>query len=143
MHGAHYAADHAPLDTGCLASIAENDYPRLALKLHPAVATLATSYPLCRIWEVHQDDYQGEIAVDLDSGPDRVIVYRPRFRVTVATLTNAEFALLTAVQRGELLGAALESALAADAQFDLSASLQCWIAANIVVNLSVPGNGNE
>ncbi len=142
-HCAHYSADHAPLDTQNIAAITENDYPRLALKLHPAAATFASAYPLCRIWEVHQDDYRGEIAVDLDGGTDRVIVYRPQFRVTVASLSNGEFAFLAAAQRGELLGTALGCALAADAGFDLGASLQRWIAANIIVNLGVPGNGSH
>ena len=142
-HSAHYAADHAPADTQNIAAIADNDYPRLALKLHPAAATFASAYPLCRIWEVHQDDYRGEIAVDLGSGSDRVIIYRPQFRVTVARLTDGEFAFLTAIERGELLGAALECARAADAQFDLGASLQRWVAANIVVSLRVPGDANR
>lgn len=142
-HSAHYAADHAPADTSRLASITEDDYPRLALTLHPAVAMFTSIYPLCRIWEVHQDGYCGEIAVDLDSGPDRVIVFRPQFRATVATLTDGEFAFLAAARRGDLLGAALKHALEVNAGFDLGASLQRWIAANIVVNLGVPGDGNE
>jgi hypothetical protein len=136
-HQAHYAADHAPLDVGRLASIREDDYPRLALTLHPAVAMLASAYPLFRIWEVHQDDYQGEIAVDLGSGAEHIIVYRPQYRVTVAKLTRGESAFLGAVGQGGLLGAALEQALAADAGFDLAASLQCWTTANIVVALDV------
>ena len=141
VHRAHYAADHAPADTSRLASITGNDYPRLALALHPAAAMFASSYPLCRIWEVHQDDYRGEIAADLGSGADRVIVYRPQFRVTVAALTDGEFAFLAAVRRRELLGAALDSAVAADAQFDLGASLQRWIAENIIVGLDISCDG--
>jgi hypothetical protein len=136
-HRAHYAADHAPLDTGRLGGIAEHDYPRLKLELHPAVSTLESSYPVFRIWEVHQDDYRGEIAVDLDHGPDRVIVYRPGFRVTVAALSRGELAFLAAIKQGELLGTALESALAADAEFNLGASLQRWIAANVIVDASI------
>lgn len=136
-HRAHYAADHAPLDTGRLGATAEDAYPALALKLHPAVGTLESAYPIYRIWEVHQDDYGGEIAVDLDSGAQRVIVYRPGFRVTVASLSRGELAFLNAIQHGARLGAALENALAADSEFNLGASLQRWIAANIVVDLSV------
>jgi hypothetical protein len=136
-HRAHYAADHAPLDTGRLGQIAESAYPTLELKLHPAVSTLESPYPVYRIWEVHQDDYCGEITVDLDSGAQRVIVYRPGFRVTVALLSRGELAFLNAIKDGERLGAALENALAADTEFNLGVSLQRWIAANIVVDLSL------
>lgn len=136
-HSAHYAADHAPLDTGRLASIQERDYPRLAVTLHPAVAILASSYPVFRIWEVHQDDYRGDIAVDLASGTERVVVHRPQFRVAVAALSGGEYRFLGAIVQGKLLGDALQEAVAIDAGFDLSQSLQRWIAANIVVGLDV------
>lgn len=134
-HLAHYAADHAPADVSSLATIPQDDYPRLALTLHPAVSILASGYPIFRIWEVHQDDYRGEIAVDLESGADRVVVYRPHFRASVAPLSGAESVFLDAIMQGKLLGNALEQALAKDRGFDLAASLQHWVAANIVVGL--------
>jgi hypothetical protein len=134
-HLAYYAADHAPADVSSLALIREDDYPRLALTLHPAVCILASNYPIFRIWEVHQDDYRGEIAVDLDSGAEQVVVYRPQFRASVALLSGAESAFLDAIMQGRLLGNALEQASAKDCGFDLAASLQRWVAANIVVDL--------
>ena len=137
MQRAHYAADHAPLATGRLGCIAEHDYPRLKLELHPAASLIESPYPLYRIWEVHQDGYRGEIAVDLDSGPQRVIIYRPAFRVTVAALSRGELAFLAAIRQGKRLAAALESALAADAEFNLGANLQRWVATNIIVELGV------
>ena len=136
-HRAHYAANHAPLDLGRLASIREDDYPRLQLTLHPAVATLKSAYPLFRIWEVHQDDYGGEIAVDFDGDAEAIVIYRPQFRATVARLTRGEAAFLDAIGGSNLLGAALEQASAADNAFDFAASLQRWAAANIVVALNV------
>ncbi len=136
-HSAHYAADHAALDMGSLASLREDDYPRLALTLHPAVAVLASSYPVFRIWEVHQDDYRGELAVDLETGAEWVVVYRPRFRAVVAALSGGEFCFLDAILHGKLLGEAMQLALAKDAGFDLSENLKRWIAANIVVGLNV------
>ena len=134
-HRAHYAADHAPLELNTLASIREDDYPQLELTLHPSVATLASTYPLLRIWEVHQDGYAGEIAVDFSGGGESVIVYRPHFRATVARLARGEWVFLSMIGPGESLGAALEQAFAADPEFDLAASLQRWIAAHIVVGI--------
>jgi hypothetical protein len=134
-HAAHYAADHAPLDVATLAGLTEDDYAWLAVTLHPAVAVLSSAYPLFRIWEVHQDDYRGELAVDLGGGGEQVVVYRPQFRATVAKLASGEAAFLSAVARGSLLGPALEAALNNDPGFDLSASLQNWTLANIVVKV--------
>jgi hypothetical protein len=137
VHKAHYAADHASLDMSRLASIREEDYPRLAMTLHPAAALLTSAYPLFRIWEVHQDDYRGEIAVDLGSGAETVVVYRPQYRATVARLARGEVVFLTAIGHGDLLGTALDRASAADAAFDFAASLQRWATENIIVDLSV------
>ncbi len=137
VHRAHYAADHAPLDPGRVHDIAQCDYPRLSLVLHPAVSTLASTYPIYRIWEVHQDDYTGEVAVDLDSGSQRVAVFRPAYRVTVAMLSVGEMAFLAAIECGAQLTMATDAALAAEGSFDLGASLRRWVAANIIVDFDL------
>ena len=105
------------------------------MKLHPAVALAQSAYPLFRIWEVHQDDYRGEIALDLGSGGESCLIHRPQFRVTVATSSAGEAAFIAAVARGALLGIALDDALKSDPSFDFAASLKTWAAANIVVDL--------
>src|SRR5687767_8407646 len=82
-HRAYYAADAKPFDvTGISHSNPQALRPRLA----PASALLASDWPLARIWVVHQDDYAGEVAVDLRSGPNRILVHRPRWRVQVRAL---------------------------------------------------------
>jgi uncharacterized protein len=134
-HKAHYAADHAPLDVGSLGGLTDDGYARLAVTLHPAVAVLSSAYPLFRIWEVHQDDYRGEFAVDLASGGEHIVVYRPQFRATVARLSTGEAIFLAAISRGALLGPALDEALGNDPGFNFAASLQNWTLANIVVKL--------
>ncbi len=135
VHRAHYAADHAPLDVTALADFAEDDYARLTITLHPAVGVLSSAYPLFRIWEVHQDDYRGDLAVDLGGGGEHVVVYRPQFRAAVARLSTGEAVFLAAVARGALLGTALADALNHDPHFNFAASLQNWARANIVVDL--------
>ena len=140
VHRAHYAADGAPLDAGRLAEVAEIDYPRLVLRLHCAVGLLESAYPVGRIWEVHAPDYGGEIAVDLDSGPQHVVVYRPRFRAAVAVLNAGEAAFLAAAAEGKSLHTALDSALAADPRFDLGESLQRWVVSNVIVDCSIGGS---
>ena len=134
-HKAHYARDHAPLDFGALTALTEESYALLEVKLHPSVAVLGSAYPLFRIWEVHQDDYGGELAVDLDGGGEQVVVYRPRFRATVARLAAGEASFLAAVICGALLGPALAEALNQDPAFDFAASLQRWAVDNIVVDI--------
>ncbi len=133
VHAAHFAADCAPLDLCALGALAETGNTRLKLGLHPAVAVVGSAYPLFRIWEVHQDDFEGECAVDLGGGGEQVVVFRPQFRTTVAKIAPAQAEFLNAVLRGSLFPEALSAALAVDAQFDLTRSLNEWVTANIVV----------
>ena len=135
VHKAHYAADCAPLNVAALTVLNQEDYARLAVMLHPAVAVLSSAYPLFRLWEVHQDDYRGELAVDVESGGEHIVVYRPQFRATVARVAAGEAAFLAAVASGAPLGSALDAALNSDREFDFAASLQTWALANIVVEL--------
>ncbi len=137
VHRAHYAADHPALDLARLTRIPDHEYPGLALKLHSAAGLLRSPYPVGRIWEVHQPDYGGEITADLDSGAQCVLVHRPRYRVAVAMLDAGEAAFLYALAAGQRLGAALERAVAEEAAFDLAVSLQRWIAASLIVDMSV------
>ena len=136
-HRAHYAADRPALDATRLRQIDAKDFQRLRLELHPAVGLLESRFPIYRIWEVHQDEYRGNIEVDLGSGAQAAIVYRPRFRAVVSLLMSGEFEFLDAIQRGEPLHHALDRALAISAGFDLAACLQRWAADRIVAGLRV------
>lgn len=135
-HRAHYAADASPFDAARLAAIAESAWGELRPVLAPACALLESQWPLARIWEVHQDDYSGEFTVDLDAGPDRVLIQRPRFRVQAASVSTAAFRFLQHAAGGDTIGVALEAALDADSGFDFPAALGAWAAAGVIVGFA-------
>jgi hypothetical protein len=132
-HRAHYAADAPPFDATRLASIAESAWGELRPVLAPACALLESQWPLARIWEVHQDDYSGEFAVDLDAGPDRVLIQRPRFRVQVASVSTGAYCFLQHAADGATIALALAAALDAESGFDFPAALAAWAAAGVIV----------
>ncbi|MGH8737304.1 MAG: HvfC/BufC family peptide modification chaperone [Burkholderiales bacterium] len=117
VHRAHYAADEA----------------RPGVLLAPACALLASLWPLARIWEVHQDDYEGEFSVDFEAGPERVLIYRPRFRVLVGAISAGGYRFLERLDAGAPLQTAREAALIAQPGFDLGAALAAWIEAGVIV----------
>lgn len=132
-HRAHYAADAPQFDATRLASMAESTWGDLRPVLAPACALLESQWPLARIWEVHQDDYEGEFAVNLEAGPDRVLVQRPQFRVQVASVSLGAFRFLQHAAAGDTISAALEAALDSEADFDLPAALGAWATAGVIV----------
>jgi hypothetical protein len=93
-HRAHYAGDAEPFDVRRLKSIPEAAWNRVRPVLAPACALLESRWPVARIWEVHQDGYAGEISVDLESGPERILVHRPHFRVQVAPVSAGAYRLI-------------------------------------------------
>lgn len=124
-HCAYYAQDAQPFSLEVV-----NESSRLALT--PPCALLASDWPLARIWTVHQDDYEGEIDVDLDSGRDRILVHRPRWRALVRSLAPGDYRFLEFARERRTLGEALEAAAAADPAFDASLALAGWVDAGVI-----------
>ena len=136
-HRAHYAADAKPFDPARLGSVPAERQLHLIPKLHPACSLLHSGFPLARIWEVHQESYQGEFEIDFSRDPAGVLVYRPRFRVEVRRTGDAEAAFLAAAQDGETLEAALTAAHSHDVSFDLGRSLGEWIGSSVIVDFTL------
>lgn len=124
-HRAYYAEDPAAFDL-------HRFQEPFRLRLTPPCALIASDWPLERIWTVHQDDYEGEIDVDLGAGPDRVLVHRPRWRAQVRALAPGDYRFLGMIHEGAALDQALETALAEDAGFDASLALARWIDARVI-----------
>lgn len=136
VHRAFYAADKDKLDAARLSQVAPDAQATLRFHLHPACAILHCEFPLARIWEIHQDDYQGEFELGADPRSGWVLVQRPQFRVEVSTLRADDAAFLAEVRDGAELESALSSALSVSPEFDLGSRLAAWIAAKVIVDLS-------
>jgi len=138
-HRAYYAGDGAAFDSARLAGLPSSRYAQLHPALAPACALLASDWPLARIWTVHQDDFEGGIDIDLDAGPDRVLIHRPHWRVQVLALGPGDYRLLESALAGATLGRALEAAVEDDPAFDPAAGLARWVEVGVIVDLAECG----
>jgi hypothetical protein len=123
-HEAFHEADAKPLVLTGLAKVAAEQYGQLFFELHPSVRLLASDYPVLRIWQSNQDDYQGSKAIDLSEGCCQVLVFRPQWDVLMLALTKPELCFLAALQQGKNLSQAAEQALTQDNSFSLLDILQ-------------------
>ena len=137
VHEAFHAADHERLDLSRLQSVAAEDYPRLRFVLNPAARLLRSDYPIRRIWQVNLPDYQGDQRVDLAEGGENLLVMRRNFVMEVEAIATADAAVLRAFQRDEMLGTALDGALAVDADFDVGIFLQRFTLNETIVDFRV------
>lgn len=120
-HRAYYAADRPAFDASQID----------ALRLAPGCALLESPWPLARIWQVHQDDYPGEVAVDLNGGAQRILVHRPRWCAEVHALEAGDYLFLKSLDAG--LGSALQAAVAADPAFDPARAPAHWVRLGVLV----------
>ena len=139
VHRAHYAADRVSFDPARLASVPTEHQLQLRPRLHPACDVLHSAYPLARLWEVHQTAFSGDFEVDFSQGPSHVLVFRPRFKVVVACIEEAEAAFLEAALAGATLQTALTAAQARNASFDLGRRLGEWIESSVIVDFNMNG----
>lgn len=124
IEAADRAPAAAPLDLARLAAVPPQCFADLGFALDPSARLFASRYPVLRIWQVNQNGYGGDQAVDLGSGGATLLVIRRGLAVDIEPLSDAGFSLLSAFSAGLTLGEALERALALDAAFDLDAFLQ-------------------
>jgi hypothetical protein len=135
-HQVFHAAEHAPLDLSLLRSISPGHYPAIKFRLHPASRLLASEYPVLRIWQVNQADYEGDGTVDLSEGGDQILVIRRDLRVELQPLGKGEYTLLTALAADHDLASACEAALGVEPDCDLTACLQRHVARGTLVDIS-------
>ena len=127
-HRAFHAADETGMDTSGLAGIAEADMSRIVFRLPVSASLIASAYPIGRIWQVNQKDWDSGQTVDLAQGPVRLIVWRRQYDMRVDEIDEAAWPLLTAIADETPFGK-LGQSIAADLDILLPRCVQSgWIA---------------
>lgn len=136
-HECFHGAEHGPLAIERLADVPESSYGALQFELHPACRLLASLYPVHRIWEVNQSEYEGDPAVDLGAGEVHLLLRRDAGGVVLETLSAGDDAMLRALHDGLTVGKAATRAVAADGGFDLGRFLRRHVANCVLVDFRV------
>jgi hypothetical protein len=125
---AFHASDAPALAPDKLRQAALTGQDDLRLTLHPSARLVASDYPASRIWRMARRPDEHPDEIDLDAGPEHLLIVRPRFEVTVTTLDPGAYALLRALKDGCGFNAAAEAALKTSPEFSLEGSLGSLLA---------------
>lgn len=136
-HRVYSAADHPPLNLARLSQVAPDDYGKLTFMLHPAACLIRSDYPISRIWHVNQPGHEGDHAVDLSSGGEKLLVQRQDNTIAIEVLTEIEWALLFNIDRRAPLEAVVDQVLSIDPTTDFSPLLQRYIRQSLLVDISL------
>jgi hypothetical protein len=132
------APEHAPLDLVALAEVPPERQGELHFILNPASRLLASEYPILRIWQVNQADYEGDQTVALDAGEDRLLVIRnTRLDVEIQPLEAGEFTLLLALAEACDFATACERALQVQTDYDVPAGFRRHVIQGTLVDFSL------
>jgi len=134
---AYYAAEAEPLDIGALQQQAGAALPHQALRLHPALRWRSVGHSAYSIWSAHRDGAP-ERTLQLDGGPEHLLLVRARATVLDQATTAAMIALLEALAAGHSIVAASECALACEAQADLAALFSTLFETGAVIGTQEP-----
>ncbi len=136
VHRAYGAADAADWDSSTLLSVDPDLQEAIRFELAPGTAVIESPYPIAHLWTIHQAGYAGEFAVDW-AIPERALVARHDFLVTVSALAAADAAFVEQVRGGSTLVAAAGAALAIAPDFDLGAFLARAMACGLVCGFTL------
>lgn len=126
-HVVFHAPSPAPFEPETLACLAPAAFPNLKFRLGPACRLLHSRYPIFRIWEVNQEGYVGEGHIELDEGPQTVLVVRRRSIVELWQLPHAEAAFVEAIAAGHNLGRAVDETVIRAGDFSLDTILAKYV----------------
>lgn len=122
-HRLFHAAECPPLDLARLAAVPADRCDKLVFRLHPASALLASPYPVHRIWQVNQPEWNGDARVSLDEGGVRLLLFRTGYVIEIEPLRAGEFALLEGLALGLSVTKAYGCARASEPEIDMQACL--------------------
>jgi hypothetical protein len=117
------ALEATPLDPSVLLKFSPGTFSELRFTLHPACQLVRSDYPVLRIWQVNQSEVAETEIIDLDSGPDQILVRRGAEQVELHRIPRGDFALLTALANEATLGDAFDAACGADPRFNVGEAL--------------------
>ncbi|HEX8044185.1 putative DNA-binding domain-containing protein [Rhizobium sp.] len=130
---AYHAADAAPLDPALLAAIEPERLASLTFALHPSASILRSPFPTVTIWAMNAGEMDLR-PIDDWSGEDALVI-RPEMTVQIHRLPEGGAAFLEMLAAGADLAVAMEAAVAAAPDFDLSANLAGALAAGVFTNI--------
>ncbi len=134
MNEVYFADDAPPLAPETLAAVPAERLPALRLALHPAARLVSCdAYPIHAIWAAATAGGTAPDPAPDAAAPqgEAVLVARPSGPVETWTLAPGETVFLGAVAAGAPLENALAAAEAAEAGFDLAATLAACLARGV------------
>ncbi|WP_321392187.1 DNA-binding domain-containing protein [Emcibacter sp.] len=118
-----HSRDATPIDQEDLAVVNLEQPEGLVFHFLPSLELVSSNFPLLKIWQDNQQDEDPRDNINLDEGPDHIILCRPQWQVTAFSVERNIFEFTNVLRRGNSLGDALLKVTDQQTGFDLSRAL--------------------
>ena len=134
IHRILLATVRSPMGLDPLSKISDTRYGELGFVIQPASCLVSSVYPVLQIWQVNQEDFHGDVAVNLSGGGVELLVIRRGLEIEFESLTAGEYCLLKALSEKQPFSKACEFPLKAQPDLDLVSCLQRYVASGVIVD---------
>ncbi|MGB3508290.1 MAG: DNA-binding domain-containing protein [Microcoleaceae cyanobacterium] len=126
-HRVFCGEDTKGLDFQALGEIPQEKWEELIFYLPKNSVLLESVYPIHRIWQVNQPDYQGDEIVSLEEGGIKIFLWRQGYDMRIDLPNDIEWELLTAFQGNYPLKIICEKLAAAAPKVDVGFLLPLFV----------------
>lgn len=131
---AYHSADADAADIARLAELPPEALDSARLGLHPAMAVIASPWPIVSVWTTNTRDATPEAPAEWTA--ETALVTRPHLEVLVQRLPPGANLLVDELAQGIALGAAADAVSRVHENFDLATALSTLFAAGAITTLS-------
>lgn len=88
-----------------LATLTEEQQAHIQFCLTPSAFVMQSNYPVHQIWQVNQENFQGDQTVNLDEGGVQLVIWRsPDYGMRIDLLNEMEYQFLSALDQQKTFG---------------------------------------
>ncbi|MBE1283192.1 MAG: DUF2063 domain-containing protein [Rhodobacteraceae bacterium] len=135
LRHAYHAADATPIKAEALAQLAPEDLMTTTVTLAPAMQVLTSDWPIFDIWQYNTQDGADKPRAQAQD----VLITRPEYDPLPQLLPPGGAAWIQALQAGQTIGEAHDTALTANPDFDLGATLALLLQGGALTTLNTKG----
>ncbi len=137
-HRVFNSREQPKLDIQALASVSPAQWGELIFHLLPNSVLLESMYPVDRIWQVNQPDYDGTETVNLDQGDVKLFLWRHGYDLRIDRPNETEWHLLQAFKSGLKFAEICDRLGSHEPVIDVASLLPLWVQRGWITGFSLP-----
>jgi len=136
-HRVFSGEDGTELDIAALGAVPEERWSELIFYLPENSFLLESNYPVHRIWQVNQEDYEGDEIVDLDEGGVKIFIWRQKYDMRLDLPNDEEWLLLKAFANQDSFGSICEGLAGGESPVDVATLLPVFVQRGWIAGFSI------